>query len=105
MVPPQDQTSKFTDDMRKEILAALTAKAPSPRCPLCGHTNWQLNDGFVFFVLQKNLDQLNLSGQGIPGVSISCGQCGNTQFLNAITLGLRHLLHVQAEKPPDTKTG
>ena len=83
----------FTPKERERIQAAIAARRPAVgTCPLCGYRTWSLQDGFVIPILQESAASLDLTGPAIPSVVITCGNCGNSQFLNVIVLGLRDML-------------
>lgn len=64
----------------EKIIAALNAKIPDSKCPLCGTNSWAVQDGFVLFPVQTNSRQF--AGQSMVCAAIVCMNCGNTQFIN-----------------------
>jgi hypothetical protein len=93
MPPGEQQQPKWTDDISREVLEALKKKAPQPGpCPICSNRNWQLEPGFIFLVLQNQVAAINLAGPGLPCIALACANCGNTQLINVVRLGLRHLI-------------
>lgn len=65
-------------------------------CPLCGNNNWTISDQ-VFQALEFDFKGLPLNGASYPIVPLTCTQCGNTYFINALIAGL-------IEKPKETTT-
>lgn len=54
-----------------------------PACPLCGQKNWTVSTQ-IFQALEYHEDTLIASGATFPMVPLSCINCGNTYFINAI---------------------
>jgi hypothetical protein len=57
-------------------------------CPVCQHDEWQVSDtiyGIQEFGLTSNKP---LKKKVYPCVIITCPNCGNTLFLNAVILGV-----------------
>ena len=63
----------------------------SPVCPLCKKEKWALSSDIVMHPLQTNPPGYNVGGPSIPTIVLTCLTCGNTQFLNAIILGLKEV--------------
>ncbi len=85
---------KFTDEVIDRVIGVINAKTHNQesKCSVCGQEEWTLSDGLVYFPLQENIRSVSWEGRGMPCVAMICSTCGNTQFLNAITLGLGDLL-------------
>lgn len=72
-----------------KMLAHINEKWVNKVCPYCGHDEWnfdskiytpiELHDGFVV----KNQGQ----GHFLPLVTVTCLNCGNTAFINAVAAG------------------
>lgn len=90
----------FTVEQQDRIKAALQARAPVlNRCSLCGqNAGYNLPDGFAFLVLQDNVATVNLTGNGVPVVPITCNNCGNTLLLNLVVLGLADMISTAPKK-------
>lgn len=83
----------LTPQQQSQIITAFNQRIGgyTRPCAVCGATQYTLADGFLWFQLKSSLPALQLGGPGIPCVAIVCNNCGNTLFLNLITLGLQHL--------------
>ncbi len=69
---------------KKKLIEYLQTKWKSP-CPLCGVGNWNVSDG-VFELREFNEGNMIIGGTPIvPVIPITCGNCGNTVLINAIT--------------------
>lgn len=85
----------FSPEQREKIAAVLQQKAPTGvGCPLCSSKDWSIGNDLVMFVLQPNIKNMRLSGTGHPCIPITCKACGNTQFVNALILGLGEVLSI-----------
>jgi hypothetical protein len=74
-------------DIRGEITNALSEKNVTGRCPLCGNLRWTLAEGIIYSTIQTSSRGLINTGT-LPQVALICANCGNTHFLNLVTLGL-----------------
>lgn len=81
-------------EISARIIQAINEKAARPlSCSWCGTNKFTLTDGYVSLVIQDfGATLLQLGGQALPAVALTCQQCGNTVLLNLITLGLGDLL-------------
>lgn len=55
-------------------------------CPLCKKNQWSVSDK-IWEVREFFRGGLHVSDPKIPVLSITCNNCGNTIFLNAIVAG------------------
>lgn len=82
------------------ILAVLRKKMEhGVGCPLCGKATWLLNADFISLPVTNSPRELQLGGEILPLVPITCTTCGNTQMLNLLVLGFSDLdsLRFEAE--------
>jgi hypothetical protein len=88
----------FTEPQKKEILAKILEKTKGQLgvCPICRNPQWTLNDGIVSLIVQENVHHMVIGGPTLPCVSMTCVNCGNTQLLNLLILGLGDILGVKA---------
>lgn len=56
-------------------------------CPLCGHDKWNA-DNMVFYLGEFFLDSVRIGTPQFPVLPITCVNCGNTLFINALVAGL-----------------
>jgi hypothetical protein len=84
---------KFTPDVEKEIRAALArvTQGTLGTCPICRQSKWQLTDNYVLLHTTEDPSINSIGGPYYPCAVLVCTICGNTQLLNLIVLGLRHL--------------
>ena len=106
----------FTEAQRNKILEALRQSQQRVRergggapagCPWCGNRNFNLNPtGIVYLVLQENPGTIPLSGPSMPCIVILCDNCGHTQLINTLVLGLSDSLGLEpaAEESPASKS-
>ena len=72
----------------EKLISLLNAKWRSNPCPMCGVRGWAVLDK-VFELREFHGGALVLgSGPIIPIVPVTCNNCGNTIFINAIKAGI-----------------
>lgn len=76
-------------DKQKEILRNKLSYLKNVKCTSCGGQEWIVND--TMFEMREFHGGSMVIGGGsavLPLATVSCKQCGNTIFFNAISLGL-----------------
>lgn len=82
---------KLSPQQSKELIDSLNVRIRNGqlKCPLCGQSQWNLND---VLIESREFQQGNLIIGGnssvMPFITLTCRNCANTLFLNAIQLGL-----------------
>lgn len=74
----------------QELINYLNDKWHGARCPLCGEGNWSVTDK-VFELREFNDGNFVLGGPNsaiTPVIPVTCANCGNTVFINALVTGL-----------------
>jgi len=74
----------------QEIINFLNSKWHGATCPLCGGREWNVNEK-IYELREFNDGNLVVGGPNssiIPVIPISCKNCGNTIFINALITGL-----------------
>jgi hypothetical protein len=85
--PPQ-----FSEEHKNEIIRRLRDKGVRGECPMCGHKNFALAEGYFNHPIQTQLGGgLVLGGPTIPTVAIICTNCGFTSQHALGALGLLKL--------------
>lgn len=72
---------KVNDKKLKEYLKKIKA----PICPLCGSNHWTVSDK-IFQLHEFQNGDLIIGGDSkiLPVLPLTCENCGNTYFINAI---------------------
>jgi hypothetical protein len=81
---------KLEKEQIEEIVEKLNKISNPPRpCSVCGKSLWNVTDR-MFEVREFNGGEAVFGGNStlIPFVTISCQNCGNTIFINAIRMGI-----------------
>ena len=81
----QKNTESLSEKQKRKALAWLIEKLGNdPKCPMCSQSNWHLAN------IQVRVQAPNalLGGRGFPLIAMICQNCGNTQFLNMLVMGL-----------------
>lgn len=74
----------------QEIINYLNKKWHGAQCPLCGSRQWNVTDK-VFELREFNNGDLVFGGPNnaiTPVIPVTCANCGNIVFINALTAGL-----------------
>ena len=81
---------KLTKEQTSKLLSQLNdwRKSAKP-CVICGQSSWAVNDT-IFELREFNEGNLVIGGKCaiMPLVPVTCNNCGNTLFFNAIKLGV-----------------
>jgi ribosomal protein S27AE len=88
----------MTEIDNEKVLAFLKNKWTNPRCPMCGGGGWNVEQG-VFELRKFHGGNFIMGGPLIPIIPVSCQNCGNTVFVNAIMAGV-----VDRDQPSENKT-
>lgn len=75
--------------IERDKLNIALGKINPPACPLCQGHNWTLSDR-LFQLIEYDKEKTT-SGQGrriYPVLAMTCTNCGNTYFINAIKAGV-----------------
>ncbi|KKU85289.1 MAG: hypothetical protein A2667_01990 [Candidatus Wildermuthbacteria bacterium RIFCSPHIGHO2_01_FULL_47_27] len=82
----------LSEETKKKIIENLNKKLKEKErnlvCPVCGHNNFILADGFTNDLLQDHFGGLVIGGPAIPEVVVVCGHCGHILKFSAGVLGL-----------------
>lgn len=68
----------------EKLLNHLREKWQGRPCPMCGVGNWNVSDS-IFELREFNQGNLVMGGGPIfPVIPVTCDNCGNSVFINAI---------------------
>jgi hypothetical protein len=95
-----DPADKLTDSEKGAVAQWYKENAPNDAvCPVCQTKNWSVFDNFVtpIVVGGRERNEVRIFGPSVmyPHFMLSCKQCGNTLFINALKAGII--------KPPTTE--
>ena len=68
----------------QKLIAHLQVKWGNRPCPMCGQTNWNVSDKAFELREFQGGDVVLGAGPIIPVIPVTCNNCGNTAFVNAI---------------------
>jgi len=75
-------------EIERKILDFINKKVPDiGACPLCKENRWSVSDT-IWEVQEFFQSGLKLGSPKMPLISLTCANCGNTYFLNAIVAGI-----------------
>lgn len=86
-----DDRNALTQEERDKIAQLVTEKwgAEGSACPICKQRKWLVGQHLVTPPIITSGGRVILGGGlAYPFVQILCQNCGNTQFLNAMILGV-----------------
>lgn len=73
--------NKLPKEILEKIIKVLKEKNATNPCPMCGNSNFVIEDGLIVHILQHDTSSLRLYGPGIICAMITCTNCGyNAQF-------------------------
>ena len=100
-MPIVDTTSGATVD--QGMMDFITSKWRPPRaCSVCGTNSWNLEQRLAELRF-LSLGGFFVGGPVVPLIVITCNNCGNTIFINAMKAGWK--LPTPPENPPATEGG
>lgn len=80
---------KLTDEQLQKALQTIKGYIPNGlTCPVCGQTHWGLSDLVVEVKEYQKEENLIGNKYVTPLISLTCNNCSNTLFFNAIKLGI-----------------
>jgi len=86
---------KLDENQRKTVLEVLRKKAPkAPTCSACHRQKWTVGDR-VFQMPEYGV-AMAIGGPVVPVIPLTCINCGNTLFFNAMALGVVQPRRVEA---------
>lgn len=80
----------------KEELDAYIQRIHAPSCPLCGNNKWDINE-HIFQIIEYDPECIRVAGITYPIVPITCLNCGNVYFINALVAGFIKIPENQSE--------
>jgi hypothetical protein len=72
-----------SSELQKQVIEALAALGPAPKCPICGHDDWSVQVGTSYLPLKTESaygSSWNQTALAVAG--LICDTCGNTHLLN-----------------------
>lgn len=70
-----------------KVITFLQDKWKGRTCPMCQNGNWSVSEQ-IFEIREFHDGNLALGGSIFPVIPITCSNCGNVFFVNAIVAGL-----------------
>ena len=67
---------------QNNVIASLQRNAPNARCPLCGISNWAVQDTVFYFHHEVHPGFTTGGSRTLPSVAVVCQNCGNTHFVS-----------------------
>lgn len=77
---------RLTREQADELIARLSSYGDIV-CPICKHNQWNVNNLIIENREFQGGDLILGEGAIMPFVTLTCRECGNTMFLNALQLG------------------
>lgn len=72
---------------RDKFLNEINAKWTNKKCPMCSRNNWNVNKNMVAPMTLSDKGDIELGGQIMPLVTLTCMNCGNVLFVNPLVIG------------------
>jgi hypothetical protein len=77
------------DEAVKQEIQRKFVQLTGGKCPLGGHTNWIVMDGYSRIHLAPTAEAIALGGPGVPCATLVCAECG---FVAEMALGVLGIL-------------
>ena len=71
----------------QKFLDIINQKWINKNCPMCGHNNWNFDGNIVSPMTMGDSGNIQLGGQIMPLVAMTCMHCGNVIFVNPLIIG------------------
>jgi hypothetical protein len=80
---------RLTQEQKERVVRWISEKSgmQAPKCPVCRERQWSIADDLVAPPVFAG-GGIVLGGASYPAAMLICGNCGNTQFLNAVIMGI-----------------
>lgn len=86
---PQPTDGMLTQEQRTKFLNHINSKTNLiGKCPVCSTRQWSILDHFLNGMVFHPGGGIVIGGPSYPHVGMICGNCGNTQLVNAVVAGL-----------------
>lgn len=86
---PQPSDGTLTDEQRTKFLEHINSKTNLVgKCPICGTRQWSILAHFLNGIVFHPGGSFVIGGPSYPHVGMICGNCGNTQLVNAVVAGI-----------------
>lgn len=67
----------------QKLLDFLDQEWKNAKCPLCGNENWNVDTNMVTLIYVTD-GVIQVGGNHLPLVPVTCMNCGNTVLVNAV---------------------
>ena len=71
---------------QEKFLQEINAKWTNKNCPMCSHNSWQVASHMVTALKLDEKGGIQLGGEVMPFVAITCSNCGNVMLVNPLVL-------------------
>ena len=87
--PIVSKTMQLSEADKKKVLDWMSEKCGLMRCTACGHSQWTLVDVATMPIGVDLHSTRFYYSQGIPQITIACGNCGHMLFFNPAIMGFK----------------
>jgi hypothetical protein len=80
---------QLTPEQREKFVSSLRTlwRVSPPKCASCGNNRWEISDR-VFEMREFEGGNLVVGGSIYPVIPVTCTQCGQAMFFNALKMGV-----------------
>lgn len=93
--PPLNAPIEALSEAERALIIEKLKEKGAPRpCETCGNLEWQISEIMASPVAirrEASRTYMDVEGQLHPFAILLCARCGNSKFINLVTLGLAHL--------------
>ena len=73
--------------IREKFINEINAKWKNKKCPMCNQNNWNIGSQLVAPMSLSDTADIQIGGEVMPLVPVTCMNCGNVLFVNALIIG------------------
>lgn len=77
----------FDKEKQDKAINWINSKWTVKTCEVCQHNVWEVSD-FIIVSPRFEGGGISLGGQVAPHIMVTCKNCANTKFFNAVMMGI-----------------
>ena len=72
----ENNNQKSQDIDREAIIRTLTERLNGSKCPMCGHQQFIVAEGYTVTPIQYDIKKFSIGGKALPTLNLICDNCG-----------------------------
>ena len=70
---------------RATLIQSLTQRLNGSKCPMCGHQQFTVAEGYSITPIQYDIKNYSIGGKALPAINLICNNCG---FVSSHAIGV-----------------